>query len=91
MMNSTTTMMDTRTEYTDDHLTLRAECLKIFLNKYGGVDLINAGYSNKDIYECADIWISQGNKTTFGIVAFFNAYFNRNEGQESSKINFKES
>ena len=83
--------MDTRTEYTDDHLTLRAECLKILLNKYGGVDLINAGYSNTDIYECADIWISQGNKTTFGIVAFFNAYFNRNEGQESSKINFKES
>ena len=83
--------MDTRTEYTDDHLTLRAECLKILLNKYGGVDLINAGYSKKDIYECADIWISQGNKTTFGIVAFFNAYFNRNEGQESSKINFKES
>ena len=91
MMNSTTMMMDTPTKYTDDHLRLRAECLKILLNKYGGADLINAGYSNKEIYECADIWISQGNKTSFGIVAFFNAYFNRNEGQESSKINFKES
>ena len=83
--------MDTPPKNTDDHLRLRAECLKILLNKYGGADLINAGYSNKEIYECADIWISQGNKTSFGIVAFFNAYFNRNEGQESSKINFKES
>ena len=73
------TMTDTQTDcYADDKLKLRAECLGILLKKYGGATVESAGYSNKDIYECADIWISQGNKTTFGIVAFFNAYFNTN-------------
>ena len=73
------TMTDTQTDcYADYKLKLRAECLGILLKKYGGAPVESAGYSNKDIYECADIWISQGNKTTFGIVAFFNAYFNTN-------------
>ncbi len=74
-------MMDTQTNedwrYTEERLKLREQCLKILLNKYGGVRLEEATYSTKDIYECADTWISQGNKKTDGISAYFNAYFNR--------------
>tara|TARA_B100000287_G_C20015745_1_gene536390 strand:- start:59 stop:283 length:225 start_codon:yes stop_codon:yes gene_type:complete len=73
--------MDTQTNedwrYTEERLKLREQCLKILLNKYGGVRLEEATYSTKDIYECADTWISQGNKKTDGISAYFNAYFNR--------------
>ncbi len=74
-------MMDTQTNedwrYTEERLKLREQCLKILLNKYGGVRLEKVTYSTKDIYECADTWISQGNKKTDGISAYFNAYFNR--------------
>ena len=54
--------------YDDDRLKLRSQCIHVLLNRFGTVD-------TKDIYECADTWVSQGNASTSGIVAYFNAYF----------------
>jgi hypothetical protein len=45
------------------------------LNKYGSARIEEQNYFTKDIYECADTWVSQGNKTSSGIVAYFEAYF----------------
>ena len=63
--------------YTDDRLALRGQCLLVLMNKYGGPRIEEQNYTTQDIYECADTWISQGNKSTSGIVAYFNAYFNK--------------
>jgi hypothetical protein len=64
--------------YSDERLDLRGQCLSILLQKYGGIDLdLESPYMCKDIYECVDTWVSQGNKRTDGIVAYFNAYFNQ--------------
>ena len=70
-------MMNNDWRYDDDRLKLRGQCLLILLNKYGGDRIEEASYSTQDIYECADTWISQGNKTSNGIAAYFNAYFNK--------------
>jgi len=32
-------------------------------------------YTNQSIYECAHDWISQGHKTSFGIVKYYEAYY----------------
>ena len=65
--------------YSDERLNLRGQCLNVLLQKYGGINLNDdSPYTTKDIYECVDVWVSQGNKRTDGIVAYFNAYFNRN-------------
>jgi len=61
--------------YDDDRLKLRQTCLSILLNKYGGVRIEEASYSTKDIYECVDTWISQGNKISHGIEPYFKTYF----------------
>jgi len=72
-------MMDTQTNldwrYSEERLKLRENCLAILLNKYGSVRIEEQDYSTQDIYECVDTWISQGNQTSFGIAAYFNAYF----------------
>ena len=63
--------------YSEERMKLRGSCLSVLLQKYGGINLdLNSPYTTKDIYECVDTWISQGNKRTDGIVAYFNAYFN---------------
>jgi len=63
MMKFSMMMMDTQTNqdwrYTEDRMKLRAGCLNILLNKYGGVRIEEAPYSTQDIYECVDTWISQ--------------------------------
>lgn len=71
--------------YSEQRLKLREECLKILLNTYGGVKIEEVSYSTQDIYECVDTWISQGNKISHGIVAYFNAYFNH-ENKKSNQI-----
>ena len=64
--------------YTDDRMKLRGQCLNVLLQKYGSINLdLDSPYTTKDIYECVDTWISQGNKRTDGIIAYFNAYFNQ--------------
>ena len=61
--------------YTDERMKLRSVCLGILLNKYGGVRIEEASYSTKDIYECVDTWVSQGNKISHGIEPYFKTYF----------------
>jgi len=69
-------MMNEDWRYSDDRLELRGQCIKVLLNKYGSARIEEQPYSTQDIYECADTWVSQGNKTTSGLVAYFNAYYN---------------
>ena len=71
-------------DYSDEALKLRANCLKILLSKYGDIDPLKDKYSLRDIYECADEWISKGHKISAGITDYFHAYFSKHAGQESS-------
>ncbi len=68
-------MMNSDWRYSDDRLKNRAKCLSILLNKYGSARIEEQNYFTKDIYECVDTWVSQGNPTSSGIVAYFEAYF----------------
>ena len=81
MMKFLRMMMD---DYSDEALKLRAECLKILLSKYGDIDPLKDKYSSKDIYECADEWVSKGHKISGGITDYFHAYFSKHAQQESS-------
>ena len=71
-------------DLTEEELKLRANCLKILLSKYGDIDPLKDKYSLRDIYECADEWISKGHKISAGITDYFHAYFSKHAGQESS-------
>lgn len=71
--------------YTDERMKLRAQCLSILLNKYGGVRIEEASYTTQDIYECVDTWVSQGNQLSNGIVSYFNTYFNH-ENKKSNQV-----
>ena len=71
-------------DYSDEALKLRAEWLKILLSKYGNIDPLKDKYSSKDIYECADEWVSKGHKISGGITDYFHAYFSKHAQQESS-------
>ena len=55
--------------YSDDRMKLRQECLSKLLNQFGRETIPND--VNEKIYECAHDWISQGNKTTSGILKYF--------------------
>ena len=81
MMKSLRMMM---TDLTDAELKLRADCLKILLSKYGNIDPLKDKYSSRDIYECADEWVSKGHKISAGITDYFHAYFSKHAQQESS-------
>ena len=72
------------TDLTDAELKLRANCLKILLSKYGDIDPLKDKYSLRDIYECADEWVSKGHKISGGITDYFHAYFSKHAQQESS-------
>ena len=78
MMKSLRMMMDS--EYSEKKLQLRAECLGILLKNYGNINIEEATYSTQDIYECADEWCSK-QSTTSGLVAYFKAYYVKNEDQ----------
>ena len=71
-------------DLTEEELKLRANCLKILLSKYGDIDPLKDKYSSKDIYECADEWVSKGHKISGGITDYFHAYFSKHARQESS-------
>ena len=61
--------------YNEDRLKLRAQCINVLLNRFGSVNIHEVSYGTQNIYECADTWVSQGNASTSGLVAYFNAYF----------------
>ena len=68
-------MMNSDWRYSDDKLKLRGECLQILLAKFSSLEINDVPYSTQNIYECAHDWVSQGNKISDGIVAYFNAYY----------------
>ena len=74
--------MDTPTDsqYSEEKLKLRAECLKILLKTYGNIN-IKEVTPTRAIYECADEWCSK-HVTTTGLVAYFKAYYVQNEDKE---------
>ena len=74
----------TMDKYSEEQLKLRGDCLKILLSKYGNIDPLKDKYSSRDIYECADEWVSKGHKISAGITDYFRAYFSKYEGQEGS-------
>ena len=55
---------------TEDQMSLRQQVLKILFREFGKGD-----YSNKNIYECADEWVSKGHKISSGVVAYYRAYY----------------
>jgi hypothetical protein len=62
--------------YDDDRLKLRGEVLKILLSKFGHqMERCQPKYRTQSIYECAHDWVSQGHKTPFGVVKYFEAYY----------------
>ena len=67
-------------EYSEKKLQLREECLNILLKNYGNINIHEATYSTHDIYECAEEWCSK-QSTTSGLVAYFKAYYVKNEDQ----------
>ena len=67
-------------EYSEKQLQLRAECLNILLKNYGNINIHEATYSTHDIYECGEEWCSK-QSTTSGLVAYFKAYYVKNEDQ----------
>ena len=73
--------MMTDSRYSEDKLKLRAECLKILLKTYGNINIHEATHSTQDIYECAEEWSSK-QVTTAGLVAYFKAYYMKDEGQK---------
>ena len=65
--------------YSPERLTLRANCLKILLYKFGG-SLKEDGsptHSAHSIYACVHDWVSQGNPKTDGIVKYYKAYYEK--------------
>lgn len=77
MTSGTITMSDWR--YSDDRMKVRAQGLKILLNKFGS-ELCSDGsprFSNQSIYECVHDWVSTGNARCDGIVAYYQAYYTK--------------
>ena len=63
--------------YEPERMLLREQCLSILLKKYG-CELKEDGspaHTSQSIFECAHDWVSQGNKRTDGIVAYYKAYY----------------
>ena len=59
--------------YSDERLTLRANCLNTLLQTFGW-ELNAAGepkYSMGKIHACAHDWVSQGHPSSIGINAYF--------------------
>ena len=54
---------------TEEVLKLRRYCFKILKDKWSDAE------HSDDIYKCIDEWISKGNVVSFGIVAYFDAYY----------------
>ena len=75
IMMRSSKMMNEDWRYSEDKLKLRGECLHILLNKFSYDDPNKVNYTTQDIYECAHDWVSQGNKISSGIAAYFQAYY----------------
>ena len=63
--------------YSNPKMQVREQALGILLKRFGSeLDENNEPkYSNQSIYECVHDWVSQGHKTSFGIVKYYEAYY----------------
>ena len=57
-------------KFSTENMAFRAEVLSLLLKTYGGF------HHNRSIYECADDWIFLGNKSTEGLLDYYDKYFN---------------
>lgn len=62
--------------YDEDRMELRAKVLQILLSKFGAqMNGVVPKYSSQSIFECAHDWVSQGHRTHFGVVKYYEAYY----------------
>jgi|TARA_B100000524_G_scaffold20729_1_gene10628 hypothetical protein len=62
--------------YSPEKMKLREDVLRILLAKFGGpMEGPVPKYSSQSIFECAHDWVSQGHKTHFGVVKYYEAYY----------------
>ena len=65
--------------YSTDRMELRERCLSILLRRFGS-ELNEDGtprYSTESIYGCVHDWVSHGNPKPDGIVAYYQAYYDK--------------
>ena len=70
-------VMLTDWRYVDERMDVREKGLGILLKKFGSENKSDGTprHSSQTIYECVHDWVSQGNVTTSGIVAYYKAYY----------------
>ena len=61
--------------YSDERMALRAEVISTLFKEHGGDQIQAAPYSTEDIYNCAHDWVSHGNRTTEGLLEYFQQRF----------------
>ena len=76
--------MQIKSQYTDQQLKLRQQCLSILLKKYEVTT--ESKYSLRDIYECAEEWTLKFNVSN-GVVDYFKTYFLNGNQKNSKEIN----
>ena len=76
--------MQIKSQYTDQQLKLRQQCLSILLKKYEVTT--ESKYSLRDIYECAEEWTLKFNVSN-GVVDYFKTYFSNGKQKNSKEIN----
>ena len=76
--------MQIKSQYTDQQLKLRQQCLSILLKKYEVTT--ESKYSLRDIYECAEEWTLKFNVSN-GVVDYFKTYFSNGNQKNSKEIN----
>ena len=75
------TDMQTDWRYIDERMNVREQGLSILLKRFGSGNNPNGSpcHSSQSIYECVHDWVSQGNMTTSGIVAYYKAYYDKTQ------------
>ena len=75
------TDMQTDWRYIDERMNVREQGLSILLKRFGSGNNPDGSpcQSSQSIYECVHDWVSQGNMTTSGIVAYYKAYYDKTQ------------
>jgi len=75
------TDMQTDWRYIDERMNVREQGLSILLKRFGSGNNSDGSprHSSQSIYECVQDWVSQGNMTTTGIVAYYKAYYDKTQ------------
>lgn len=64
--------------YSDERMALRADVIGQLFREYGGDRIDQAPYSTEDIYSAAHDWVSHGNRTSEGVLQYFQQRFIEN-------------